>query len=399
MNTQEGQQNNIEGGLRFKAGIPVLLLIIMVVITNILSRSILSPLLIRVETSFDISHGPAAQLFLYISIGYSIAMLLSGFVSSKLTHRGSILLSSIVMSVGLAVMAAAPSIEVMRMGVFIMGAGSGLYPPSGIATITALIHERDWQKALSLHEIGPHFGMVLAPLYANFMLTSSSWRGTLGLLSGIVLAVGLLFFLLIRAGNFKGEAPTLKALLPLFREPNFWILMLFFGLGLASIQGIYLLIPTFLVSEAGFSLQAANRIFGISRFLPIVGLLTAGLVMDRIGVRRTVMATVCMAGLAILLMGILKGPFLVAAVFLQPTIGALYFPAGLAALATVGPPRSRNVAVSMVLPVSALIGSGLIPAFLGYMGDVVSFTAGFLFVGGLMMLLSFLSLALRTEPS
>jgi len=399
MNTQEGQQNNIEGGLRFKAGIPVLLLIIMVVITNILSRSILSPLLIRVETSFDISHGPAAQLFLYISIGYSIAMLLSGFVSSKLTHRGSILLCSIVMSVGLAVMAAAPSLEVMRVGVFIMGAGSGLYPPSGIATITALIHERDWQKALSLHEIGPHFGMVLAPLYANFMLTSSSWRGTLGLLSGIVLAVGLLFFLLIRAGNFKGEAPTLKALLPLFREPNFWILMLFFGLGLASIQGIYLLIPTFLVSEAGFSLQAANRIFGISRFLPIVGLLTAGLVMDRIGVRRTVMATVCMAGLSILLMGILKGPFLVAAVFLQPTIGALYFPAGLAALATVGPPRSRNVAVSMVLPVSALIGSGLIPAFLGYMGDVVSFTAGFLFVGGLMMLLSFLSLALRTEPS
>ncbi|MFO7729783.1 MAG: MFS transporter, partial [Spirochaetia bacterium] len=140
-------------------------------------------------------------------------------------------------------------------------------------------------------------------------------------------------------------------------------------------------------------------IFGISRFLPIVGLLTAGLVMDRIGVRRTVMATVCGAGLAILLMGILKGPLLVVAVFLQPTIGALYFPAGLAALATVGPARSRNVAVSMVLPVSALIGTGMIPAFLGYMGDVVSFTAGFLIVGGLMMLLSSLSLALRTKPS
>src|SRR6056297_432005 len=399
MNAEEGQQSDLEGGLRFKSGIPVILLIIMVVITNILSRSILSPLLIRVETSFDISHGPAAQLFLYISIGYSIAMLLSGFVSSKLTHRGSILLCSIVMSIGLAVMAAAPSIEVMRVGVFIMGAGSGLYPPSGIATITALIHKRDWQKALSLHEMGPHFGVGLAPLSANFMLTSSTWRGALGGLSGIVLVVGLLLILRIKAGNFKGEAPTFKALRPLLGEPNFWVLMLFFGLGLASIQGIYLLVPTFLVSEAGFSLQMANRVFGISRFLPIVALLTAGLVMDRIGVRRTVMVTLCGAGLSILLMGILKGPYLVAAVFLQPTIGAFYFPAGLAALATVGPPRSRNVAVSMVLPVSALIGSGLIPSFLGYMGDVVSFTAGFLFVGGLMMLLSFLSLALRTEPS
>lgn len=399
MNTHKGQQREPEGGLRFKAGIPVILLIIMVLITNIISRSILSPLLIQVETSFGISHGPAAQLFLYISAGYSITMLLSGFVSSRLTHRGAIVLCSMVMSAGLAVMAASPSIEIMRMGVFIMGSGSGLYPPSGIATITALIHRRDWQKALSLHEIGPHFGMVLAPLYANFMLTGSTWRGTLGVLSGIVLIVGLLFFLRIKAGNFKGEAPTFKALLPLFREPNFWILMLFFGIGLASIQGIYLLVPTFLVSEAGFSLQAANRVFGISRFLPIVALLTAGLVMDRIGVRRTVMATVCGAGLAILLMGILKGPLLVAAVFLQPTIGALYFPAGLAALATVGPARSRNVAVSMVLPVSVLIGTGLIPAFLGYMGDAVSFTTGFLIVGGLMMLLSFLALFLRTGTS
>ena len=377
-------------------GIPVLILMLTVFVVNMTSRSILSPLLLRVEHDFAVSHGPAAQLFLFIGIGYSVAMLFSGFISSRTTHRGAIFVSAAVMSAGLLFMSFAPTMLMMRAGVLLMGAGSGLYPPSSIATITNYFDHRDWQKALSIHEIGPHLAMVLAPLYANVVLHYADWRTAVGLLSGIILVAGAIFFFRIDAGKMKGEAPTLSALLPLFREPNFWILMLFFGLALGSIQGIYLLVPTFLVTEAGFSLERANSIFGISRFLPIVALLTAGLLMDRLGRRRTILLTLSGAGLTIVLMGLLHGPILVAMVFLQPTIGALYFPAGLAALAQVGPARSRNVAVSMVLPVSALLGTGLIPAFLGYMGDVLTFSAGFLIVGGVIILASFFSLLLRS---
>ncbi|MFO7848919.1 MAG: MFS transporter, partial [Spirochaetia bacterium] len=65
-------------------------------------------------------------------------------------------------------------------------------------------------------------------------------------------------------------------------------------------------------------------------------------------------------------------------------------------LAQVGPPETRNVTISMVLPVSVLVGIGLIPAFLGHMGDVLSFSAGFLIVGGFIVLASFLSFLLRS---
>lgn len=389
-------KNEQAGGARLLPGIPVLVLMLTVFVVNMTSRSILSPLLLRVEHDFAVSHGPAAQLFLFIGIGYSLAMLFSGFISSRTTHRGAIFVSAAVMSAGLLIMSLAPTMRMMRAGVLLMGAGSGLYPPSSIATITSYFDRRDWQKALSIHEVGPHLAMVLAPLYANVVLHYADWRTAVGLLSGIILVAGSIFFFRIDAGKMKGEAPTLSTLLPLFREPNFWILMLFFGLALGSIQGIYLLVPTFLVTEAGFSLEGANSIFGISRFLPIVALLTAGLLMDRLGRRRTILLTLAGAGLTIVLMGLIRGPLLVAVVFLQPTIGALYFPAGLAALANVGPPQSRNVAVSMILPVSALLGTGLIPAFLGYMGDVLTFSAGFLLVGGVIILASFFSLLLRS---
>ncbi|MFW5715391.1 MAG: MFS transporter [bacterium] len=392
-------KNEQAGGVRLIPGMPVLGLMLTVFVVNMTSRSILSPLLLRVEHDFAVSHGPAAQLFLFIGIGYSVAMLFSGFVSSQSTHRGAIFISAVVMAAGLLFMSLAPTMLMMRAGVLLMGAGSGLYPPSSIATITGHFDRRDWQKALSIHEIGPHLAMVLAPLYANFILRFAGWRAAVGLLSGIILVAGSIFFFSIDAGKMKGEAPTLNALLPLFREPNFWILMLFFGLALGSIQGIYLLVPTFLVTEAGFSLEGANSIFSISRFLPIVALLTAGLLMDRLGLRRTLLLTLAGAGLSIVLMGLLRGSLLVAAVFLQPTIGALFFPAGLAALANVGPPQSRNVAVSMVLPVSALLGTGLIPAFLGYMGDVLTFSAGFLIVGAAITLASLLAVFITVAES
>ncbi|MFP4617718.1 MAG: MFS transporter [Spirochaetaceae bacterium] len=391
----DSQKNRTEG-VRLLSGIPALGLILTVFVSNMIARSILSPLLLQVEEDFAVSHGPASQLFLLIAVGYSISMLLSGFVSSKTTHRGAIFLSAVLISAGLSIMSVSPTIDLMRVGVLLMGVGSGLYPPSSIAAITTYFDHRDWQKALSIHELGPHVAMVIAPLYANLVLRYFAWRSAVGLLAVIILAVGTLFLYKIDAGKPKGTAPTFKALLPLLKEPNVWILMLFFGLALGSLQGIYLLTPTFLVTEAGFSLEKANNIFGISRFLPIVSLLTAGLLMDRFGLRKILLTTLAGSGLTILLMSLARGPLLIAIVFLQPSIVALFFPAGLAALAQVGPPETRNVTVSMVLPVSVLLGTGLIPAFLGYMGDVLSFSTGFLITGCFTVLFSFLAFLLRT---
>ncbi len=379
---------------KFRSGIPSLLLIVLVLMSNILARSIFSPLLLHVEEDFGVSHGPVSRLFIYIGAGYSLSLLCSGFLSSKITHRVVILLSTLVMALSLVFTAVAPSLNLMRVTVFLMGVGAGLYPASGVPTITAMMDQKDWQRAFSIHEIGPHLAMLIAPLFANLMLQFTGWRGTVGVLSILVMATGLIFFVKIKAGSFRGEKPSFARLVPLFREFNFWILIVFFGLALGGVQGIYLLVPTFLVTEGGFSLVTANNIFGISRFLPILSLLTAGLFLDRFGWKLTIRATIFGTGLTALLMGILKGPLLIVAIFLQPAVGALFFPAGLVALSMVGPPRSRNVAVSMVLPPAMLMGTGLIPAFLGYMGDEASFSLGFVLVGILIMVSSLLAKAL-----
>lgn len=383
----------------FRQALRPLLFIVGIFFFNLFARSILSPILLQIEAEFSISHTIASRFFLFISLGYSVVIFFSGFVSAKLLHKGTIVLSTGIMGFALILIAASPQVWMMQMGMILLGAGSGLYPPSGISAITNMVRPRDWQKALSLHELGPHFAMAAVPLFAGALSFLGSWRLVVGAAGGCVLAGGVIFWAFVNVGKEPGEPPTFSNIIPLLKVPAFWVLMLFLGFALGSIQGVYLLIPTYLVSEAGFPQAFTNTVFGISRFIPAAALLSAGLILDRFGVRRTLFMLMILSGAAISLLGILSGNWLVMVIFLQPAVGALLLPAGLAALSSIGPRRSRNVAVSMVLPVSSFMGNGGIPALVGFMGDAVSFAAGFIILGAVMIVISGLTVFIKTNPT
>jgi fucose permease len=75
-------------------------------------------------------------------------------------------------------------------------------------------------------------------------------------------------------------------------------------------------------------------------------------------------------------------------VLLQPVFVAMYFPVGLTLLSSIGPSSSRNIVLSSVFVLTAVTGTGVIPAFLGYMVEHFTFAAGYAVLGGLMALCS-----------
>jgi NNP family nitrate/nitrite transporter-like MFS transporter len=95
------------------------------------------------------------------------------------------------------------------------------------------------------------------------------------------------------------------------------------------------------------------------------------------------------------LLGLAKGHWLVIIVFLQPMLAVCFFPAGFAALSCIGPLSSRNVAVSLAIPLAFLIGAGGIPTGIGIMGDFANFALGFSLVGGLILVGFVLALTLE----
>jgi NNP family nitrate/nitrite transporter-like MFS transporter len=368
-----------------------------VMFLNFASRVIFSPLLPVIESSLGLSHAQAGGLFLLISLGYSAGMLLSGFISRRLTHRGTILLSALLAGLSLALVASSPDLPLMRGGLVLLGYGAGLYLPSGVATLTSAVDARHWGKAIALHEIGPNLGLIVSPILAQALIRFISWRQVLLALAAANLLAGLLFILFGRGGRFPGEPPRLGNIRRVCSQSSFWVMTLLFSLTAASSIGVYSFLPTFLIGERGMSAELANTLVGLSRVSGLVAAVVSGWLVDRFRLKTLLRGVGLLNGLLTVLLGLIGGPGLVALLFVQAMVVAAFFPVAYAALARIGPPRLRNLAISLMIPFSFLVAGGVVPALFGLLGEQGRFSLGFVFLG-LLLLASPVSLALLRLP-
>jgi sugar phosphate permease len=107
---------------------------------NFISRIIFAPLLPSIQKDLGLAHVGAASLFLFVSMGYSVSLLMSGFVSNRLQHRKTIVLSATAVGISLLAIPFCHSIWTLRGGLLLLGLASGLYLPSGLASLTALVN-------------------------------------------------------------------------------------------------------------------------------------------------------------------------------------------------------------------------------------------------------------------
>ena len=66
----------------------------------------------------------------------------------------------------------------------------------------------------------------------------------------------------------------------------------------------------------------------------------------------------------------------------------MLFAAGFAAIARMVQPNLRSIATAFITPTAFLIGGGLIPTAIGFMGEVHSFGLGIVVIGSLLVLAS-----------
>jgi NNP family nitrate/nitrite transporter-like MFS transporter len=350
----------------FRAYVPFLLYLTAIFYLNFLSRIILSPLMPTIESDLNIGHTEAGILFFCISLGYFPGLLGSGFVSSRLAHRWTIVLSSVTLGV-------------------LIGLSAGLYLPSAIATLTDMVSSKHWGKAIAVHELAPIVSFITAPLLAEGFMLWVSWRGVLAVVGVGAVVVGGVFTCFGRGGEFFGETPSPKNLRFLLAIPSFWIMVVFFSMGIAATLGVYTMLPLYLVAEEGLERTWANTLVGLSRIAAAAVILAAGWATDRIGPRRALGGIFLATGIATILLGLLHGVKILPVLFLQPPLASCFFPAGLAALSKIGPAQIRNVAVALVTPMAYVIAAGVIPAGIGILGDHGYFSLGFILLGILLI--------------
>ncbi len=359
-----------------------ILFLVLIFYLNFTSRVILSPLLPVLEGELGLGHGGAGSLFLVVQIGYCAGLLVSGFVSSRLTHRNTILLSTTTLGAVLLAMSRSTSAVEMRTGLVLLGIAAGLYLPSGIAAITREIRQEHWGKALAIHELAPNLGFITAPLLAEALLTRLPWRGVLAVLGLLAILAGGGFLAFGSGGAHRSEPPRFRTMGQLARDPSLLITAMLFAVAIGSGLGLYTMMPLFLVSEIGLERAVANGIAGLSRVAGLAAIFLAGTITDRLGHRRALAVFLGATGTLTLLLGLVRGqvatPVLV---FLQAAAAVCFFPAGFSMVSLIFPPAHRDLAVSLVTVIGSLIGAGAVPPAIGYLAEASSFSSGLLLLG------------------
>jgi len=393
-----GEHRSGEEGTKapsFPAQFGPLFFLVAIFFLNFVARIILSPLLPTIEKELAISHSQSGLLFFLSSAGYLAGLLLSGVLASRATHRRMIVASSGGVGAALLVIALGSDLWTIRCGLFAVGFAAGLYMPSAIATITSLIDQRHWGKAIAVHELAPNLAFFASPFIAELFLSRSSWRAAMVAIGALSILASASFGRFGRGGAFRGESPMSSALGTLIRMPALWLMVVLFGLGVSSTVGVYAMLPLYLVTERGLESSWANTIVAFSRAHgPFLGLL-GGWASDKLGAKRTIVISLGFTGAVTLMLGMVTERWLSLAVLFQPLLAVWFFPAAFAAMAAITPPHARNLAVALSVPFGFLIGGGAIPTFIGAMGDAGSFATGLAVTGALISAGALLALILR----
>ncbi len=353
-----------------------------------IARFIFSPLMPVIESELEISHSQAGNLFLMISFGLFLGQIFSGFLSSRFNHRGSLALSSLGIGVALLLINLTSTLWVLQAILVFLGLAAGFHLPSAMATITAMVDRKDWGKAMAVHQAAPPLSLVLGPFLIIWLLGPLSWRGILTIIGVIAIVTGLLFFLFGQCGEFPGDPPRPSLIKDLISRRSFWIMVVMFALAMCGTIGIYSMLPLYLVNEKAFSTGLASTLLGFSRISGLIMPFVAGWFVSRFGEKRFIFIIMILSGMSTILLGVLSDTALIFMIFIQPAILGCYFTAGFAALARIVQPYLRGIATSFTTPAAFLIGGGLFPTALGYMGQVYSFGLGISITGALMIFFS-----------
>ena len=367
---------------RFYALSPApLLLLALIFYLNFLSRIILAPLLPEIEGNLSITHGQAGTFFLFISVGYFVSLLSSGFVSSLLGHKQTIIVSMLAIGLSMVFVSLSPSLELLQASFLLLGLSSGIYLPSAIATITEIYHTGQLGRAFGVHEIAPNLAFLTAPLLVAWLLPTLSWQQVTLLFAAASTGAAILYRLVGRGSNLKGSPPDLSICRELVFLPEFWLMVILFSMGISATLGIYSVLPTYLISEHCMPEQSANMLVGFSRSTTLVTAFLGGWLADRFGTLKTMAVVLLLTGLITILLGTGPDQLLPVWVWLQPLIAVCFFAPAFSVLSQIGSSRARNIVISLAIPMAFVFGGGVVPAGVTRLADSGHFSLGLILTG------------------
>jgi len=347
---------------------------------NFSTRIIISPLLPIIEDELVITHAMAGSIFSFLSAGYTISLLLSGFLSPRIGYKRSIVLGFVVLMTAVFCLKYASSYPSFAVTTFFVGLGAGIYLPSIMPLLTAIFAPSNWGKAIAFHETAASFSILSIPLLTAVALSFFQWRVLFSILSMACFIVTIFFFLFSPDPRPKKERKA--RLLSILLRKDFWIVAILWIFAASNSLGLYNLIPLFLVKEKGMSIEMANTIFGISRIGGFFIVILVGFLVDRYGAKKILFLLLLSTGLTTVGLAITQTiPYLVLMLIFQATVCSGFFTVAFVAISKITSFDERSVFTGTTIAIGVIMGLGFAPFALGAIADIWNFQYGILFLG------------------
>ncbi len=384
-NTPPNASPDISGGTApaFATARPWVVLVALLFFVNYGSRAVLAPLLLSMEADLGLDHAQATRLLFLMACGFTASLAASGFLLSRVAPRRMAAFSCMATGAMLMGMSAMRDHATARYMFVLMGLAAGLYFPAGMATLGSLARQRDWGKAVAIHELGPNLSFVAVPLLAEAGMRVTDWRGVLLAVGVLGILAGMVFAWIGRGGLTLAEPPSVRGFAGVLRSPLTWLFAWLLALGVAGEYATYSVLPLHLVDGLGLAPGTANGLLAASRVVTPFAALAGGWVSDRMGARRAITVCLALTGISLLAMAFPSIGIVTAGMTVQGAMTAFIFPAIFKELARCWPAERQPTVLCIATPVSSLIGTGAAPALLGMVGQTWTFGAGFALLGGL----------------
>jgi len=360
---------------------------------NFSGRIILSPVLPLIEDEFMVTHARATSIFMFQSIGYSAALILSGFYSGRVGFKRSIVFSFTMLACICLCIPFVRAFSVFYLIVFVVGFSGGIYLPAIMPLIREHFAERDWGKTISIYDSAASFSIFIIPFIVLFLLRYFHWRGIFSILGVALLMIATLFSL--KGEELKINEPHKTVFKGIMTSKSFWVMVSITMVAMGANMGIYYILPLYLTKELSLSIGYANTLLGISRLGGVGVAILCGFLVDRFSLRKIMFIMMIISGILTILLGVVPTAIIGIILFLQAVFITGIFPIGFVCMARLFDRETMSMAVGIMVPLTALFGTGLIPYLLGLSGDLLSFRFGIIALGVSLTLISRLVLLLR----
>ena len=378
----------VDGRVRNGAVAPLCWSVVALEGFDLVVLGVVLPTLLR-DPGWGLTAASASLISVVGLVGVMVGAIAVGPLADLVGRRRTMLLTVVSFSVLTLLCAVAPGPAVFGLLRFLAGLGLGGVLPVALAMINEFGRPGRGGSATTTMMTGYHAGAVLASLLGILVVPLLGWRAmfVLGAVPALVLVPLIVRMLPESAPGAARERPAGVAnpVAGLVRggylrsSIAFWVTSF---MGLLLVYGLNTWLPE-IMRVAGYALGAALALLLVLNVGAVAGLLVAGRVADRAGLRRTTIGWFALAAVFLMLLAVpLPGATIYLSVFLA---GVFVFSAQVLVYAYVSrhyPPPARASALGAASGVGRLgaisgpaLGGALLAAGLAYPWGFFAFAA------------------------